>query len=66
VAFFEAPPSPGYGAFVIVTSARSDAISGIHGPLGGAYLIGKNGFRISAPAGRGTSGAARRAPGHAD
>lgn len=27
VAFFEAPPSPGYGAFVIVTSAHSEAIS---------------------------------------
>jgi lipoprotein-anchoring transpeptidase ErfK/SrfK len=57
VAFFEAPPTPAYGAFVIVTSAHSEAISdwegtgdaiiGIHGPLGGEYLIGKNGANIS-------------------
>ncbi len=57
VAFFEAPPTPAYGAFVIVTSAHSeairdweesgDALIGIHGPLGGDYLIGKDGARIS-------------------
>jgi lipoprotein-anchoring transpeptidase ErfK/SrfK len=57
VAFFEAPPTPGYGPFVIVTSAHSESISdweksgdaviGIHGPLGGAYLIGKDGAKIS-------------------
>lgn len=57
VAFFDAPPTPAYGAFVIVTSAHSEAIKdweatgdalvGIHGPLGGEYLIGKNGARIS-------------------
>jgi lipoprotein-anchoring transpeptidase ErfK/SrfK len=57
VAFFEAPPTPAYGAFVIVTSAHSEAINdwqasgdalvAIHGPLGGDYLIGKNGARIS-------------------
>lgn len=57
VAFFEVPPTPAYGAFVIVTSAHSEAIKdweasgdaliGIHGPLGGDYLIGKNGARIS-------------------
>jgi hypothetical protein len=57
VAFFEAPPSPGYGAFVMVTSDHSDAISdwegsgdaiiGIHGPLGGAALIGTDGAKIS-------------------
>lgn len=57
VAFFEAPPTPAYGAFVIVTSAHSEAIKdweasgdaliGIHGPLGGGYLIGKSGARIS-------------------
>jgi len=57
VAFYEAPPSPGYGAFIMVTSAHSEAISdwegsgdaviGIHGPLGGAALIGADGARIS-------------------
>jgi len=57
VAFFEAPPGPGYGAFVMVTSAHSEAISdwegsgdaviGIHGPLGDAALIGAGGARIS-------------------
>ena len=57
VAFFEVPPTPAYGAFVIVTSAHSesikdweatgDALVGIHGPLGGEYLIGKNGAKIS-------------------
>jgi lipoprotein-anchoring transpeptidase ErfK/SrfK len=57
VAFFEAPPAPGYGAFVMVTSAHSEAINdwegsgdaviGIHGPLGDAALIGDDGARIS-------------------
>lgn len=57
VAFFEAPPAPGYGAFVMVTSAHSEAINdwegsgdaviGIHGPLGDAALIGDEGARIS-------------------
>ena len=57
VAFFEVPPTPAYGAFVIVTSAHSevikdwaatgDALIGIHGPLGGEYLIGKDGAKIS-------------------
>jgi lipoprotein-anchoring transpeptidase ErfK/SrfK len=57
VAFLEVPPTPAYGAFVIVTSAHSEAIKdweasgdaliGIHGPLGGDYLIGKDGARIS-------------------
>jgi lipoprotein-anchoring transpeptidase ErfK/SrfK len=57
VAFFEAPPTSAYGAFVIVTSAHSEAISnwegsgdaviGIHGPLGGSQLIGTNGANIS-------------------
>lgn len=57
VAFFEAPPTPAYGAFVIVTSAHSEAIKdweasgdaliGIHGPLGGDDLIGKHGAKVS-------------------
>jgi len=57
VAFFEPPPTAGYGAFVLVTSAHSEAISdwegsgdaviGIHGPLGEAALIGLDGARIS-------------------
>jgi lipoprotein-anchoring transpeptidase ErfK/SrfK len=57
VAFFEAPPTPAYGAFVMVTSAHSeairnweetgDALIGIHGPLGGDYVIGDNGAKIS-------------------
>jgi hypothetical protein len=57
VAFYEAPPTPGYGAFVMVTSDHSESISdwegsgdaviGIHGPLGGAALIGADGARIS-------------------
>jgi lipoprotein-anchoring transpeptidase ErfK/SrfK len=57
VAFFEAPPSAGYGAFVMVTSDHSEAISdwegsgdaviGIHGPLGEAALIAATGARIS-------------------
>lgn len=57
VAFFEAPPASAYGAFVIVTSAHSDAISdwqgsgdaviAIHGPLGSGQLIGTKGARLS-------------------
>ena len=59
VAFLEAPPksSPGYGAFIMVISAHSDAISnwqgsgdaviGIHGPLGSDKQIGTTGARIS-------------------
>jgi lipoprotein-anchoring transpeptidase ErfK/SrfK len=59
VAFLEAPPKsdPGYGAFIMVISAHSDAISnwqgsddaviGIHGPLGGDKEIGTTGARIS-------------------
>jgi lipoprotein-anchoring transpeptidase ErfK/SrfK len=59
VAFFERPPpaSPGYGAFIMVTSAHSDAIRdwdgsgdaviGIHGPLGDDQEIGTTGARIS-------------------
>lgn len=56
-AFFAAPPSPDYGAFVMVTSAHSDEITdweesgdamiAIHGPLGGDQLIGTTGSRIS-------------------
>ena len=50
VAFFAQPPSPGYGPFVMVTSAHSNAISdwdhsgdamvAIHGPLGDSAQIG--------------------------
>jgi lipoprotein-anchoring transpeptidase ErfK/SrfK len=59
VAFFEKPPpsTPGYGAFIMVTSAHSDAIKdwdgsgdaviGIHGPLGEGKEIGTKGARIS-------------------
>ena len=57
VAFFAAAPSPGYGPFVIVTSAHSktitdwdqsgDAMIGIHGPLGKDAQIGTTGARIS-------------------
>lgn len=57
VAFFAPPPSPGYGAFLLVTSAHSnaiadwegtgDAIIAIHGPLGDDALIGTTGARIS-------------------
>ena len=57
VAFFAAPPSPGYGPFVIVTSAHSntitdwdnsgDAMVAIHGPLGADAAIGTTGARIS-------------------
>jgi hypothetical protein len=59
VAFTEpAPqPNPGYGPFILVTSAHSqsisdwegsgDAVIGIHGPLGEDSLIGTTGARIS-------------------
>jgi lipoprotein-anchoring transpeptidase ErfK/SrfK len=59
VAFFEKPPprSPGYGAFIMVTSAHSesikdwdgsgDAVIGIHGPLGDDKEIGTAGARVS-------------------
>jgi len=59
VAFLEEPPrsAPGYGAFIMVTSAHSDTISdwegsgdaviGIHGPLGSGQVIGTTGARIS-------------------
>lgn len=59
VAFLERPPpaSPGYGAFIMVTSDHSDSIRnwegsgdaaiGIHGPLGDDREIGTAGARIS-------------------
>jgi len=59
VAFQESPPqpNPGYGPFIMVTSAHSpkitdwegsgDAIIGIHGPLGEDAEIGSTGARIS-------------------
>jgi lipoprotein-anchoring transpeptidase ErfK/SrfK len=57
VAMFEQSPSAGYGPFILVTSAHSDAISdwegsgdaviGIHGPLGQASLIGASGAALS-------------------
>jgi lipoprotein-anchoring transpeptidase ErfK/SrfK len=57
VVLFAAPPSAGYGPFVIVTSAHSntisdweesgDAITAIHGPLGADAAIGTTGARIS-------------------
>jgi lipoprotein-anchoring transpeptidase ErfK/SrfK len=59
VAFTESPPqhNPGYGPFILVTSAHSpnigdwagsgDAVIGIHGPLGDDSLIGTTGARIS-------------------
>ncbi len=59
VAFDEPPPqpNPGYGSFIMVTSAHSpairdwegsgDAIIGIHGPLGEDSEIGTAGARIS-------------------
>lgn len=56
-AFFAAPPSPGYGAFVMVTSAHSnvitdwdmsgDAMVAIHGPLGSGTPICCTGARVS-------------------
>jgi lipoprotein-anchoring transpeptidase ErfK/SrfK len=59
VAFDEQPPqpNPGYGPFILVTSAHSpaitdwegsgDAVIGIHGPLGDDTEIGAAGARIS-------------------
>jgi lipoprotein-anchoring transpeptidase ErfK/SrfK len=57
VAFFAAPPSPGYGPFVIVTSGHSntisdweesgDALMAIHGPLGADAEIGTSGAQVS-------------------
>jgi lipoprotein-anchoring transpeptidase ErfK/SrfK len=59
VAFDEQPPqpNPGYGPFIMVTSAHSEAISdwegsgdaviGIHGPLGDDSEIGTTGARVS-------------------
>ena len=57
VAMFEGSPSAGYGPFILVTSAHSDAISdwegsgdaviGIHGPLGEGSLIGTTGAALS-------------------
>lgn len=59
VAFDEAPPqpNPGYGPFIMVTSAHSraisdwagsgDAIIGIHGPIGASGEIGTTGARVS-------------------
>jgi lipoprotein-anchoring transpeptidase ErfK/SrfK len=59
IAFTENPPqpNPGYGPFIIVTSAHSpiiadwegsgDAVIGIHGPLGEDSQIGTTGARIS-------------------
>jgi lipoprotein-anchoring transpeptidase ErfK/SrfK len=59
IAFTEAPPqpNPGYGPFILVTSAHSpqiadwegsgDAVIGIHGPLGADSEIGTVGARIS-------------------
>jgi lipoprotein-anchoring transpeptidase ErfK/SrfK len=56
-AFFEQSVGPGYGPFIIVTSARSRAITdwdgsgdaaiGIHGPLGADQAIAAGGARIS-------------------
>jgi lipoprotein-anchoring transpeptidase ErfK/SrfK len=57
VALFAQSPSPGYGQFVIVTSAHSDAISdweasgdaitAIHGSLGADAAIGTTGAQVS-------------------
>ncbi|MBO0829007.1 MAG: L,D-transpeptidase [Streptosporangiales bacterium] len=57
LAFFAAPPTPAYGAFVMVTSAHSnvisdwemsgDAMTAIHGPLGSDARIGDTGARVS-------------------
>jgi hypothetical protein len=57
VAFLEASPSPGYGPFILVTSAHStaianwegsgDAVIGIHGPLGADSVIGTTGAYLS-------------------
>jgi lipoprotein-anchoring transpeptidase ErfK/SrfK len=57
VAFVAASPSPGYGAFILATSAHSnvitdfdnsgDAITAIHGPLGEDAAIGTTGAKVS-------------------
>jgi len=57
VALLAVPPSPGYGAFVMVTSAHSDVITdwessgdalvAIHGPLGADGVIGTTGAPVS-------------------
>jgi lipoprotein-anchoring transpeptidase ErfK/SrfK len=57
VALFAQAPSPGYGAFVMVTSAHSntisdweesgDAIAAIHGSLGSDAAIGTTGAQVS-------------------
>jgi lipoprotein-anchoring transpeptidase ErfK/SrfK len=57
VALFAAPPSSGYGPFVLVSSAHSntisdwemsgDALMAIHGPLGDDAEIGTTGAYIS-------------------
>ncbi len=57
LAFIAAPPSPGYGAFILATSAHSnvitdfdnsgDAITAIHGPLGADAAIGTTGAKVS-------------------
>jgi lipoprotein-anchoring transpeptidase ErfK/SrfK len=57
VALLATPPTPGYGAFVIVTSAHSntitdwessgDALIAIHGPLGSDAQIGTTGAEVS-------------------
>lgn len=57
VAYFAEPPSPGYGPFVMVSSAHSKAITdwessgdaeiAIHGPLGMDAAIGSSGAWIS-------------------
>jgi hypothetical protein len=51
VAFFELPPSPGYGPFIVVPSAHyptigdwehfGDAVIGIHGPIDAGAVIGR-------------------------
>ncbi|WP_045875958.1 L,D-transpeptidase [Pseudofrankia sp. DC12] len=57
LALFAPPPGPGYGDFILVTSAHStkitdwansgDAIVGIHGPLGADAQIGTIGAAVS-------------------
>jgi lipoprotein-anchoring transpeptidase ErfK/SrfK len=57
VAMLEQSPSAGYGPFILVTSAHSEAISdwegsgdaviGIHGPLGEGSVIGTSGAALS-------------------
>ncbi|WP_241842303.1 L,D-transpeptidase [Pseudofrankia sp. BMG5.36] len=57
LALFAPPPGPGYGDFILVTSAHStsitdwdssgDAIVGVHGPLGADAEIGDSGAQVS-------------------